>query len=378
MARKGDGIFKRGNVWRLDAIINRRRWQVQLGKGINRTTAQEIATAKRAAILKGDVGIIVKRKDVSFEKAAEEFLKWAEANKRPKTYTTYKSIVNRLKESFGNKMLSEIHPFLIEKYKQRRIAENAKVSVNRELSRLRTLFNLCLKWKHYEGENPVRSFQMAPETRGRVRFLTEAEEKKLLSKASEPLRSVIIIGIHTGLRMYSEGTTLTWENVDFNRKTITVEDHFAKNGETRTIPLNTIALATLRRLKSTTPGPWVFMTRGRRKDKDAPWRQYTSFRTAFETAVRNVKLSGVTPHTLRHTFASRLVMRGVDLRTVQELGGWKSLNMVQRYAHLSQAHKQDAVELLAKNSPSLITTVKKAKPVTPCAPIAQVDRASAF
>jgi len=49
-------------------------------------------------------------------------------------------------------------------------------------------------------------------------------------------------------------------------------------------------------------------------------------------------------------------MRGADLRTVRELGGWKSLNMVQRYAHLSQEHKRQAVELLSNNSPSLITT----------------------
>jgi integrase len=212
------------------------------------------------------------------------------------------------------------------------------------------MFNLCIKWKRFEGENPVRRFQMAPESRGRVRFLSEAEEKKLLEVANEPLRSAIVIGIHTGLRMQSEGMTLTWPNVDFAQKTVTVEDHFAKSGETRTVPLNSVALETLKRLKASTPGPWVFMTKGRDKRVTAPWRPYNSFRTAFETACRNAKLTGVTPHTLRHTFASRLVMQGVDLRTVQELGGWKSLNMVQRYAHLSPDHKQKAVELLAKIS----------------------------
>jgi hypothetical protein len=79
-------------------------------------------------------------------------------------------------------------------------------------------------------------------------------------------------------------------------------------------------------------------------------------------------------------------MRGADLRTVQELGGWKSLNMVQRYAHLSQEHKRQAIELLAENSPSIFTTPAEMafgrNAVTSinskCAPIAQVDRASAF
>jgi integrase len=93
-----------------------------------------------------------------------------------------------------------------------------------------------------------------------------------------------------------------------------------------------------------------------KKKGDKHWEPYKSFRTAFETACRHAKLSGVTPHVLRHTFASRLVMRGADLRAVQELGGWKSLNMVQRYAHLSQEYKRKAIELLSENSPSLITT----------------------
>ena len=71
---------------------------------------------------------------------------------------------------------------------------------------------------------------------------------------------------------------------------------------------------------------------------------YQSIGTSFRRASRRAKLTGVTPHTLRHTFASRLVMAVVDLRTVQELGGWQTLAMVERYAHLSPAHKVQAVE----------------------------------
>ena len=67
----------------------------------------------------------------------------------------------------------------------------------------------------------------------------------------------------------------------------------------------------------------------------------------FKRACRRSDLTGVTPHTLRHTFASRLVMAGVGLRTVQELVGWQTLGMVERYAHLSPAHKAQAVERIA-------------------------------
>jgi site-specific recombinase XerD len=67
----------------------------------------------------------------------------------------------------------------------------------------------------------------------------------------------------------------------------------------------------------------------------------------FMKACERAKLTDVTPHVLRHTFASRLAMAGVDLRTIQELGGWQSLKMVERYAHLSPSHKAEAVERLA-------------------------------
>jgi site-specific recombinase XerD len=71
---------------------------------------------------------------------------------------------------------------------------------------------------------------------------------------------------------------------------------------------------------------------------------------------------------LRHTFASRLAMAGVDIRTIQELGGWRSLKMVERYAHQSRRHKAEAVKRLASNFPTLFTT-----PATwVVAPVAQV------
>jgi integrase len=347
MARKGDGIYKRGGAWRLDFVHNGKRHVVSLGRRITRTAAAEIAQVKRAAILKGELGIGgKKRRDIPFETAAAEFLTWAAANKRPKTATGYKSILTPLKAFFGGKMLSDISPFLVEKYKQKRLAQGRKVAVNRELSRLRTLFNLCIAWKKFEGDNPARRYKAAPESRGR--YLSDTEETALLEASTEPLRTIIQVGIHAGLRVQSEALSLTWPNVDLKGRSLTVEDHFAKNGETRSVPLNSVLLEALGRLRATSKGSeHVFLTH-----KGEPLK---SIRTAFDTACEHANLSGVTPHVLRHTFASRLVMRGADLRTVMELGGWKNLSMVQRYSHLSQAHKLEAVELLAKNSPPLFT-----------------------
>ena len=84
-------------------------------------------------------------------------------------------------------------------------------------------------------------------------------------------------------------------------------------------------------------------------------RELGSLRSVFARACARAKLPGVTPHVLRHTFASRLAMAGVPLRAIQELGGWRSLRMVERYAHLSPEYQADAVERLA-NFPTLFTT----------------------
>jgi integrase len=120
---------------------------------------------------------------------------------------------------------------------------------------------------------------------------------------------------------------------------------YAKSGTSRTVPLNSVLRAALNEMKEAAATDLVFVGRGGK-----PLR---SIRNAFETACGEAGLKDVTPHTLRHTFASRLAMVGVDARTIQELGGWKTLALVERYSHLSPSHKAEAVERIAANSPTL-------------------------
>jgi hypothetical protein len=82
------------------------------------------------------------------------------------------------------------------------------------------------------------------------------------------------------------------------------------------------------------------------------------------------------PHGLRHTRASRLEMSGASQKTLMEPGGWKDAKMAARYSHTSKQHRKEAIERIANYSPSLITMPANAVSVTPCAPVAQVDRAT--
>jgi len=357
MPRRGDGIYLRGRTWWLDFRHSGTRHQVRLGRGINKTVARELAQVTRAQILKGELGIGRKRKDITFDKAAGLFLQWTEANRKPKTLKCYNEFVGQLLKFFGGKKLGVIHPFLIEKYKRRRLNDGAKVAVNRELSCLKNIFNRCIEWKKFEGGNPVKGIQMVKETRGRLRWLDYDEEDSLLAAASEPARTIILVGIYSGLRVRSEALTLKKVDIDLQQRTLTVQAAHAKNGETKTVPLSSELIEPLKRQMKRSKGEYVFV----KKDGITPLKE---IKTAFYAACRRAKLTGVTPHVLRHTFASRLVMNGADLRTVQELGGWKSMSMVERYSHLSDRHKAEAVELIGrKHFTTLFTTPEKSEVV---------------
>ncbi len=359
MARRGDGLYLRGTVWYLDCRVNGTRHAVRLGKSISRSVAGELASVKRAAILKGEAGIGRKRKDLPFDQARQHFEKWAEANKKPRTVKSYKECLRRLAETFSGNRLGAISPFTVERHKQARIQAGARVRCNRELAVLKTLFNYCQDQKLYEGSNPVPEVKLLKEPKQRLRFLEADEEHKLVAAASSPLKQLIIVGINTGLRIGAEALALRWEDLDLRRGLLTVQAAYAKSGQTRTVPLNARALEALTELKRT--AGYVF--------SKPNGEQYKSFEKPFTALCHQVGLAGtgVSPHTLRHTFASRLVMAGVDLRTVQELGGWSDLSMVQRYAHVSPSHKAEAVRRIADSFHNAIHNTPQQADVVPLA-----------
>ena len=124
---------------------------------------------------------------------------------------------------------------------------------------------------------------------------------------------------------------------------VAVRAAYAKSGESRSVPMNKVLTEALRAVRMTgLATEHVFCNlRG---------EPYSSSRTAFERAVRKAGLADFTFHDLWHTFASRLVMRGVDLPTVKELLGHKTIAMALRYTHLSSDHKQRAVSTLEQVS----------------------------
>lgn len=225
-----------------------------------------------------------------------------------------------------------------------------RVRINRELAILKNLYNRCKEWKLFEGENPVVAVKQSREPKQRLRFLEPEEVERLLANCTEPLRTQVLIGVYCGVRLKSEGLTLRWSDIDFVRGTVSVQASYSKTGKMRTIPMNSLVREALQRLPR--KNEWVFT-----KPNGRPYTAVRGFDKARKAAglldvVPNTEKYAVTVHTLRHTFATRLIENGVDLRTVQELGGWSNLKMLERYGHVSPSRKAAAVEgLVPPNFP---------------------------
>jgi integrase len=141
------------------------------------------------------------------------------------------------------------------------------------------------------------------------------------------------MALHTGVRK-GELLTLKWDQVNLEQGIISILD--TKNHERRDIPMDETAKEILRGIER--KGEAVF--------SNGDGQGIVSVRAAFDTAVRKSGITDFRFHDLRHTFASNLVMAGVDLMTVKELMGHKTLAMTLRYAHLAPNHKSRAINIL--------------------------------
>jgi integrase len=177
------------------------------------------------------------------------------------------------------------------------------------------------------------------ENNARIRFLSEEEEKRLREaiKRRFPIHlPEFDVALNTGMRK-GEQFGLEWPQVSLHRKRIRLER--TKNGSDREIPMNKTCLGVFEALYATRPHDGrIFLSRyGRDLSNPRKW---------FELALAESKLTNFRWHDLRHTFISRLVMKDVNLRTVQELAGHKTISMTTRYAHLAPEHNQAAIEKL--------------------------------
>jgi len=282
------------------------------------------------------------------------------AKGRIRAFSDYERYAKYWKEAFPGRTLAQIAPGDVERYQAERIKTCAPATVNREVKFLKRVFNVAVA-DGLVAANPTNRVKLYRENNERVRFLTADEETKLREAMKPEDWPLVAFAIHTGMRQ-GEQFELRWSWVDFTTGMLTIPR--SKSGKLRRVPMNDTVRALLRELPSRGRSELVFPSKpvehkhGRHKGKTVGGKSPVDARNflhrAFLPALKRAKIDGMRWHDLRHTFASRLVMAGVDIRTVQELMGHASITMTQRYAHLSPSHQLDAVQKL--NAPTGTTT----------------------
>jgi len=337
---------KRGIIYYIVYSANGRRKTEHIGK--DKKLAEQVLHKRLTEIAENKFLDIKKEQKVKFEDFADEYVElYLKANNFAWERSA-KHNIKWLKQFFSGKYLHEITPMLVEKFKAERAKQvkSAKTgkaksikpaTVNRSLSCLRSIFNRAISWGKFSGENPVKKVKFFKENNARLRYLEKNEIERLIANCSSKLKPIVIVALNTGMRK-GEMLNLKWHDIDFRHNIIYLNK--TKNGERREVPMNGFVSKALIAVRKNPQSEYIFPHHG-----DKP----SDFRKSFFTALKKSGIVDFRFHDLRHTFASQLVMSGVDLNTVRELLGHKSLEMTLRYSHLSPDHKKRAVDILGQS-----------------------------
>jgi integrase len=316
---------KHSGVWWICYFENGRRHREKIGR---KSTAIDVYRKRKTEIREGRFFPPRRQRAILFNELADDALDYSRQHKRTASFDAWKMPL--LRSWFGPLLPSAITPQLIEsKLAELADAGRSPATLNRTKALLSLVFSVAMR-NGKASVNPARLVRPRRENNSRVRFLLPAEEL-LLRRAIRKFHPNRIpefnLALHTGMRL-SEQYGLTWPDVDLVNRVLTIPR--SKHGEKRHIPINSAAHTALLALAGS---PRVCQ-RGR------TWRSW------FKDCLACARIQNFRWHDLRHTFASRLVMAGVDLFTVKELLGHKTIASTLRYAHLAPAHASKAVEVL--------------------------------
>jgi integrase len=319
------------------------------------TDAREWAQQTEAAIREGRYFKTAEAKKHTVAELIDRYLKILQQRK-PQRYEGVKPYLFWWRDQIGVYLLSEVtRAMIIEKRdiltqgnvinkkitKSKRAPKlRSPATANRYMVALSTAFTMAVNEWEWLQDHPMGRIAKLQEPRGRVRFLDDDERAKLLDACrqvnSKHLYFLVVLALSTGAR-HGELITLHWRNVDFKRNVIVLHD--TKNKERRVLPLahHALELIVARYQSRDAVTDLVFPSP---YDPKRPWESQASWKTAVDKA----GLEDFRFHDLRHSAASYLAMNGASLAEIAEVLGHKTLAMVKRYAHLSEAHTAKVVE----------------------------------
>ncbi len=351
MARKG--IYKRGDTWWI-------RYADPTGRIIRKSSgsskfivAETMLLNEKKAAREGKLPCVAQIDNHDFSELAEKYKAWVKGRQACAELKGY--VIDRLIDHYGPILLRQFNTALVEQLqtdlmnkglrkkelkqdkKEKEPQPSSPAWVNRVLNILKHMFTKAVEWEMVEADVLKRVRQVKQLREGkRLRFLSIEEAQGLISVCDDYLKPIVATALNTGMRK-SEILKLRWDQVDLQHGFILLDK--TKNGERREIPINSTLKTVFHSLRRRIDVPHVFYDQKTLKP-------YQGVKRCFAFALRQANISDFHFHDLRHTFASQLVMAGVDLAAVKELLGHKDIKMTLRYAHLAPAHKRKAVEVM--------------------------------
>jgi integrase len=331
-------LRKRGSIWWVDiAAPNGERIRRTTGTA-NKAQAQEFHDRVRAELWR--IGKLGERPVRTWNEAAVRWLK-EQSHK-----ATTKEDVSKLKwldPFLGGARLTAITATTVGEITEAKLAQGCtNATVNRTLALVRAILRKCVnQWEWLDRAPHIRMLREPPR---RIRYLTHEEAERLLGQLPEHLADMAVFALATGLRT-ANVTGLQWSQVDLARRLAWVHPDQAKARKAIAVPLNAEAASVISRQVGKHP-THVFSYRGE------PLVQLST--KAWYAALKRAGIEDFRWHDLRHTWASWHVQGGTPQFALQELGGWRSAEMVRRYAHLGAEHLAPYADRLSALHPLVV------------------------
>ena len=338
------GLYKRGNVYYMDFVIDGERTFKSTGKRNKHEAlleeAKERERIKNEKFVKEEAKKHGLPEPLKFSKAIDRI--YSERWKYLRDGDQPKQRLLLCLKIIGDVDISEINADKIAKIRES--LQKRKIStgtINGYLAHLKTLLNAAKnEWNILTN---VPFIKLAPKKKGRIRVVTEEEEKKILEILRNPqqnlmygsdIADLVEVLVDTGMRLGEALRMSYYENIDFQKSTIHLHPDQTKSAKPRSIPMTSRVKAVLQRRKSKEHKPFPF-------DKWAAARTFRKVRKIMGINEKEFVL-----HALRHTCATRLVNRGVDLYIVKEVLGHSTISVTEMYAHLDQSRLRGAISKL--------------------------------
>jgi len=320
-------LFQRENgIW----YVEFKRGQKKSLRTRNKAEALRLFNKLKREYLAGRLVILKEGRKVLLSEFIQEYLDWARENLADETFRKRKHVLQRLKSVIGDVYLKNLSRKHLDEYTSYLLSIGvSRNTVNTHIRHIKASLSKAVEWELVK-ENPFKGYKLLKVQQKPPAYLLPNQVEKVLQTIDDEFwKFVFMLFVFTGMRL-SEVANLQWRDIDLKREVIVVRK--SKNYQSRVIPIHPkLRNEITKRLPSV--------------GKVVPY--YKDY--IYHKLKKYLKQAGfekIRVHDLRHTFASLMVMSGVDLKTVQELLGHQDYRVTEIYAHLSPLHLQEAIKKL--------------------------------